>query len=147
MTVAYRQILDDLIIAVTGLPTSGTNVEEDPAVAIAIGKVPGVVVQLAGIAPPEILGEYQEADDWREVHAMAVDVIALGHTIADRDQISAELMNAILVAFTPGRWRRYAGSSADASGEGAKRVYVCRHRFEVKFHINNTAPDILITEG
>lgn len=147
MSIAYRQILDDVITAVTGLPTTGSNVEEDPAVAIAIGKIPCVVVKLAEIPPPAILGEAHDSDEWREIHTPSIDVIGIGHTIAVRDQISLEVVNALLVATEIGRWRRYAGSHPEESGEGAKRLYAIRHRFEIQFHVLNTAPDVLITEG
>lgn len=144
-SMGYRQVLDDIIAAVTGLPTTGTNVIEDQAVAVPSGAIPGIVVSLAQIQPV-VLGEAQD-DTWREIHTLVVDVICLANTPALRDQVTFEALDAILRVLQPGRARRYMGSLPIESGEGAKRLYSIRNRFEIEIHVYNTAPDVLITEG
>lgn len=146
MPTGYRQVLDDVVTAVTGLPTTGSSVFEDPAVAIDKGSIPAVAIEAISIEP-EIMGETHDNGSWRELHTFIVDITGLSYSIAERDQISFEILDGILRVGEPGRWRRLQGSEFVKRGEFAKRLYSVRHRFEIQYHILSTAPDVLIHEG
>ncbi len=141
---AVRQILDELIGAVTGLPSTGADVFEDPTHAFARARVPAIAVE-----PIEDqiqrLAESQEGT-WLELHALRVRFTAIGKTPAERDQVGIEIKQALIAATGIGLQRRYAGATYARTGAGDRDYFAALIAFEFEFATTNTTPDVLIVQ-
>ncbi len=138
---AYRQVLDALLVVVTGLPTTGANVFEDPTHAIAAGKIPSVAVEPVR-DPAEPLSESHD-EDWLERHELRVRFTVLATSPAVRDTAVLEVKQAVIPAAV-GLRRRFVQTDFGKAGEGAKPYHAAQVDFDIEYHVLNTRPDTLI---
>lgn len=144
MPIAYRTLLDLVKAAVTGLPTTGTNVYESPAVPLAANTFPSLVVQVAEDALLELF-ETPDDDDHLERRQVVPEVTVLATTIAKRDTATLEVAEAVLKTAKPGWARRLRRIGFEESDDGDRLIYAARLRFELDYHVEQTAPDAIVT--
>lgn len=141
---AVRQTLNELVGCVTGLPSTGNDVFEDPTHAIAKSRIPAVAVEPVEDAV-ERAGVSQDGG-WIDVHALRVRFTALARTPHERDAVGLEIKQAVIAATGIGRERRYAGATYSRSGDGERDYYAAHIVFEFEIATTNTTPDVLIVQ-
>jgi hypothetical protein len=140
---AYRQIVDQVTAIVTGLATTGANVFESPTKALDSGALAALAVQPRDVDVAETW-ESADTDDHLELHRIGVEITTVALTIAARDQSALEVKEAILNQARPGYARRYRRSDFQESGEGERPYFALRQRFEIDYHVEATAPDVIV---
>lgn len=143
MSDAYRQIVDQVTAIVTGLATTGANVFESPTKALDSGALAALAVQPRDVDVAETW-ESADTDDHLELHRIGVEITTVALTIAARDQSALEVKEAILNQARPGYARRYRRSDFQESGEGERPYFALRQRFEIDYHVEATAPDVIV---
>ena len=140
---AYRQIVDQVVVAVTGLATTGTRIFESPTAAFDSGAIAALAVQPRDVEVAEVF-ESADTDDHLELHRIGVEITTVALTVAARDQSAFEVKEAILNQARPGTARRYRRSDFQESGEGERPFFALRQRFEIDYHVEATAPDVIV---
>lgn len=140
---AYRQILDQVVTIVTGLATTGTRVFESPAAALDSGQIAALAVQARDVDVADVF-ESRETDDHLEKHRLGIEITTVALTVAARDQSSLEVKEALLNQARPGYARRYRRSDFSEGVEGERAYFAVRQRFEIDYHVEATAPDVIV---
>ena len=133
------RILAEMKAHLMNLPTTGTNVFDDPAEAISDESLPGIIVEAAR-ENTESLGDIGEPDaGYIQNRALTVNVTAIAKSIAQRDQAATEIEEAILSS-SIGVNRRLDATDFDASADGNARLWVCSLSFEIQYLTQSKYP-------
>jgi hypothetical protein len=125
------------------LPTSGTNVFEDPAAAVSDTDIPAVILE-ASRESVSSLGEIGEPDSgYIQSRLLSITVTGVAKSIAQRDQSAVEIEEAILNSGV-GKNRKLESTDFDDSGEGNARLWVCSLSFEIQYLTENSYPRIVL---
>ena len=123
------------------LPTTGTNVFEDPASAVSETNIPAVIME-ASRESVESLGDIGEPDSgYVQSRLLSITVTSVAKSIAQRDQSAVEVEEAILNSGV-GKNRKLDSTDFDDSGEGNARLWVCALSFEIQYLTENRYPRI-----
>ena len=143
MADAYRQMLDLVKAALTGLDSTGANVTEQPPDSIDRAMLPALSVRAGDVVVSDVV-ESADSDAHLETHRLGVEVTSVCTSIAARDQSALEVKVALLNDARPGALRRYTRSDFAESGEGERPIYAVRQRFEIDYYVEATAPDVIV---
>lgn len=141
---AHRQVIDLVIVAVTGLPSTDARVYEDPGDAVQGATFPSLIVEAEDIEA-ETLGESHD-DEWVEHHYLGVRVTSVALDVTDRDQSSVEVKFAVLNAVLEGVIRRrFTGARFLTRSQGNRELVAVGNRFVFEYLIDNLVPDVIRT--
>jgi hypothetical protein len=133
------RVLAEMKAHLMNLPTTGTNVFDDPAEAISDESLPGIIVEAAR-ENTESLGDIGEPDaGYIQNRALTVNVTAIAKSIAQRDQAATEIEESILSS-SIGVNRRLDATDFDASADGNTRLWVCSLSFEIQYLTQSKYP-------
>lgn len=136
---ARRQVLDDVLALVTGLPTTGAGVHEELTKPLALGALPAVVVEPGEEDVEPLLGAPANLrDPHRQRRTLRVRVTVVARTVADRDAACLE----VEAALAP----RAALRSVEFSStqDGSTTVHAVEHEYEVEYAVLSTDPSTLL---
>lgn len=140
---ARRQILDAVIAALKGLPTTADRVFEDDPSAVATTKLPALAVD-AG-PEPEIeypAGSFSDAVELQK-RPFIVLVTSLAHSPQERDESTLEVEKAI-ANLSIGHRRRLLRVLPQRLANVEKRVWMMQGHFEITYGTRSNAPDVIV---
>ena len=139
---ARSRVLTEIKQVLTNLPTTGTNVFEDPASAVSESSLPAVIIE----SSREAAGALGETMKRNEPHVqsriLSIVVTAVAKSIAQRDQSAVEIEQAIMNS-TVGNTRKIESTDFDQTGEGQARLWVCAISFDIQYLTLNTYPRVI----
>jgi len=136
-------MLDQVVAAVTGLVTTGTRVFESPTAALDSGQIAALAVQARD---DDVVDRWpsSDTDDHLELHRLGVEITSICLTLAARDVSALEVKVAIVNTARPGYARRYVRADFK-EGDGERSYFAIRQRFEIDYHVEATAPDVIVS--
>ena len=136
---ARRQLLDEVKQSLLNLPTSGTNVYEDPASAVQDDLLPALVIEPV-TEEIESLGEVMlEEDGYHQRRVLSVLVTAVCKSAAERESLSVEIEEAVMRT-TIGRGSRLVNEEFSASSEGGQRLWMIGLTFDFSYLTSSKYP-------
>jgi len=143
MAHARSRVLEQVKQVLTNLPTTGTNVFEDPASAVSETSLPAVILESSREATEAFGGErLQRSAPYVQGRILSIVVTAVAKSIAQRDQSAVEVEQAIMNCGV-GHHRVLESTDFDQTGEGQARLWVCALSFDVHYLTLNTYPRVI----
>ena len=141
---ARRRLIDEVIAQVMNLPTTGTNVYEDPAAAVTDTALPGLVVEVTD-EEVSTLGDYTmgEQDGHRQLRRLNVQITCVAKSVTQRDQSSLEVEES-LMGSSIADMRRLLRSQFDSSADGNFQLWTASITFEFSYATQSTYPRVAI---
>ena len=135
---ARRSIISSAVTLVTGLETTGSNVFEDPAAAIADGVLPAIVVE-ATSEEVDPVGESLNAKAYNQRRVLRLSFTVISKSITSRENSTLEIEEAIMGS-SLGLNRRVLSTEFESNSEGSTRLWSASISVEVVYMTLSTKP-------